>query len=75
MMTYGGIMITDTHETTIVQPVALGSCELVVVAVGGGGGGAGGSYSQGPTGRVFQYQVGSARVLEKIPGSGSGRVG
>ena len=33
--------------------------------------------SQGPTGRVFQYRVGSGRVLDKIPGigSGSGRVG
>ena len=33
--------------------------------------------SQCPTGRVFQYRVGSGRVLEKIPGSGSGsgRVG
>ena len=32
---------------------------------------------QCPTGRVFQYWVGSCRVLEKIPGSGSGsgRVG
>ena len=32
---------------------------------------------QCPTGRVFQYRVGSGRVLEKIPGSGSGsgRVG
>ena len=27
---------------------------------------------QCPTGRVFQYRVGSGRVLEKIPGSGSG---
>ena len=34
-------------------------------------------YSQCPTGRVFQHRVGSGRVLEKIPGSGSGsgRVG
>ena len=34
-------------------------------------------YDQCPTGRVFQYRVGSGRVLEKIPGSGSGsgRVG
>ena len=34
-------------------------------------------YTQCPTGRVFQYRVGSGRVLEKIPGSGSGsgRVG
>ena len=32
---------------------------------------------QCPTGRVFQYRVGLGRVLEKIPGSGSGsgRVG
>ena len=32
---------------------------------------------QCPTGRVFQYRIGSGRVLEKIPGSGSGsgRVG
>ena len=32
---------------------------------------------QCPTGRVFQYRVGSGRVTEKIPGSGSGsgRVG
>ena len=32
---------------------------------------------QCPTSRVFQYRVGSGRVLEKIPGSGSGsgRVG
>ena len=32
---------------------------------------------QCPAGRVFQYRVGSGRVLEKIPGSGSGsgRVG
>ena len=30
-----------------------------------------------PAGRVFQYQVGSGQVLDKIPGSrsGSGRVG
>ena len=27
---------------------------------------------QCPAGRVFQYQVGSGRVLDKIPGSGSG---
>ena len=27
---------------------------------------------QCPTGRVFQYRVGSGRVLEKILGSGSG---
>ena len=35
------------------------------------------SHHQCPTGRVFQYRVGSGRVLEKIPGSGSGsgRVG
>ena len=35
------------------------------------------SADQCPTGRVFQYRVGSGRVLEKIPGSGSGsgRVG
>ena len=33
--------------------------------------------SQCPTGRVFQYRIGSGRVLDKIPGSGtgSGRVG
>ena len=33
--------------------------------------------NQCPTGRVFQHRVGSGRVLEKIPGSGSGsgRVG
>ena len=31
--------------------------------------------NQCPTGRVFQYRVGSGRVLDKIPGSGSGRVG
>ena len=32
---------------------------------------------QCPAGRVFQYWVGSGRVLDKIPGSGSGsgRVG
>ena len=34
------------------------------------------TYSDGrwqcPAGRVFQYRVGSARVLDKIPGSGSG---
>ena len=35
------------------------------------------AYFQCPAGRVFQYRVGSGRVLEKIPGSGSGsgRVG
>ena len=35
------------------------------------------SYCQCPAGRVFQYRVGSGRVLDKIPGSGSGsgRVG
>ena len=34
-------------------------------------------YEQCPVGRVFQYRVGSGRVLDKIPGSGSGsgRVG
>ena len=34
-------------------------------------------YGQCPAGRVFQYRVGSGRVLDKIPGSGSGsgRVG
>ena len=34
-------------------------------------------WEQCPTGRVFQYRVGSGRVLDKIPGSGlgSGRVG
>ena len=33
--------------------------------------------AQCPAGRVFQYRVGSGRVLDKIPGigSGSGRVG
>ena len=33
--------------------------------------------NQCPAGRVFQYRVGSGRVLDKIPGSGSGsgRVG
>ena len=32
---------------------------------------------QCPAGRVFQYRVGSGRVVDKIPGSGSGsgRVG
>ena len=32
---------------------------------------------QCPAGRVFRYRVGSGRVLDKIPGggSGSGRVG
>ena len=35
------------------------------------------SSKQCPAGRVFQYRVGSGRVLDKIPGSGSGsgRVG
>ena len=35
------------------------------------------SRGQCPAGRVFQYRVGSGRVLDKIPGSGSGsgRVG
>ena len=34
-------------------------------------------YTQCPAGRVFQHRVGSGRVLDKIPGigSGSGRVG
>ena len=34
-------------------------------------------YRQCPAGRVFQYRDGSGRVLDKIPGSGSGsgRVG
>ena len=38
---------------------------------------AGGTHVQCPAGRVFQYRVGSGRVLDKIPGSGSGsgRVG
>ena len=30
---------------------------------------------QCPAGRVFQYRVRSGRVLDKIPGSGSGSVG
>ena len=30
---------------------------------------------QCPAGRVFQYRVGSGRVLDKIPGSGSGSGG
>ena len=30
-------------------------------------------YNQCPGGRVFQYRVGSGRVVDKIPGSGSGR--
>jgi len=36
-----------------------------------------GGLGQCPAGRVFQYRVGSGRVLDKIPGSGSGsgRVG
>ena len=36
-----------------------------------------GDDDQCPAGRVFQYRVGSDRVLDKIPGSGSGsgRVG
>ena len=46
---------------------------------GGGGGGGGGGVCGGqcPAGRVFQYRVGSGRVVDKIPGSGSGsgRVG
>ena len=29
--------------------------------------------TQCPAGRVFHYRVGSGRVLDKIPGSGSGR--
>ena len=29
-------------------------------------------FLQCPAGRVFQYRVGSGRVLDKIPGSGSG---
>ena len=34
-------------------------------------------YQQCPAGRVFRYRSGSGRVLDKIPGngSGSGRVG
>ena len=34
-------------------------------------------HNQCPAGRVFQYRVGSGRVVDKIPGSGSGsgRVG
>merc|ERR1712183_342804 len=47
VMKFGGLMITDTHETTNVLPVALGICELVIVAVGGGGGGNDNSYSGG----------------------------
>ena len=31
------------------------------------------SHNQCPASRVFQYRVGSGRVLDKIPGSGSGR--
>ena len=30
------------------------------------------THTQCPAGRVFQYRVGSGRVLNKIPGSGSG---
>ena len=36
-----------------------------------------GLHGQCPAGRIFQYRVGSGRVVDKIPGSGSGsgRVG
>jgi len=43
-MKFNRFMVTDTAT---VQPVALGSCKLVVVAVGGGGPGSDSSYSGG----------------------------
>jgi hypothetical protein len=46
-ITYNGLMITETHQTTNLNAIGLGSCELVVVAVGGGGAGSESSYGGG----------------------------
>ena len=40
-------MVTDTQETQVIQLVAQGPCELVIVAVGGGGVGDYGDFSGG----------------------------
>lgn len=45
------LVITDTSKSVTIMPVALGTCELTVVAVGGGGGG-GVFYGGGGSGYV-----------------------
>ena len=44
---YGDLVVTDTQKTQVVQLVAQGPCELVIVAVGGGGVGDYGDFSGG----------------------------
>ena len=46
-VTFGGVKITDSQQVTSLWPVALGTCQLVAVAVGGGGGGSDSSYGGG----------------------------
>ena len=46
--------------------------QLKIDSRAGMSGSAAAACDQCPAGRVFQYQVGSGRVLDKIPGSGSG---
>ena len=70
-------MITNTHETKAVHLVALGSCELVIVAVGGAGdGGDSSSNSCGGGGSGYvvwkaQNMTGTMELEVSVGGEGS----
>ena len=71
---YGGVKIVDTHQTIDVKPVALGSCQLVAVAVGGGGGGNSGSYGGGGGSGYIEWKAenitGTLEMQVKVGGEG-----
>ena len=71
---YGGLKIVDTHQTSTVQPVALGTCQLVAVAVGGGGGGSSSSYGGGGGSGYIEWKVenitGALEMLIQVGGEG-----
>ena len=71
---YGGVKIVDTHQTINVQPVALGVCQLVAVAVGGGGGGSSISYGGGGGSGYIEWKAenitGAMEVKITVGGEG-----
>ena len=68
-------MVTDTQETQVVQLVAQGPCELVIVAVGGGGVGDYGDFSGGSgSGFVEWKRENLTRSIElEVSVGGTGR--
>merc|ERR1719410_998212 len=74
-VTYGGVKIEDTHQMIDVNLVALGFCQLVLVAVGGGGGPGSGSYSGGGGSGLIEWKseniTGTIELRVAVGGSNS----